>query len=681
MTGESPSTVTTSAAAAVDRLAINAIRFLAVDMVEAAQSGHPGAPMGQAPLAYLLWTRYLRHCPANPDWPDRDRFVLSCGHASALLYALLHLSGYGLTLEDLRGFRQYGSRTPGHPESRLTVGVETTTGPLGQGFGNAVGMAIAKRHLAATFNREGFPVVDHRVWVMASDGDLMEGVSSEASSLAGHLGLADLKVFYDDNRISIDGPTDLAFSDDVARRYAAYGWRVERIADVNDLERVTQVIEAVRDERERPSLVVVRTHIGYGAPTKQDSEEAHGAPLGEAEARGAKRNLDWPEEPAFFVPEEAREPFREAAARGTRLESEWRALFERYRAAHPEAARQFDARLAGALPAGWHEKLPRFAPADGAIATRAASGKVLNAIAADLPQLVGGSADLTGSNNTYLKQFPAFTATEPLGRNLFFGVREHAMGAIANGMALSRMLRPYVGTFLIFSDYMRPPIRLAALMELPVVYVFTHDSIFLGEDGPTHQPVEQLLALRAIPNLTVIRPADANETAAAWRVAIERTSGPTALALTRQALPVLPGTAERAMEGVERGAYVLADCVGDPDLLLIATGSEVQLAMGAQERLAAEGIAARVVSLPSWKLFDSQEADYRESVLPAAVTRRLAVEAAIPLGWERYVGPAGAVLGVERFGASAPWKALREPYGLTVENVVARAKALLGGAR
>ncbi len=681
MTGESPSTVTKSAAAAVDRLAINTIRFLAVDMVERAQSGHPGAPMGQAPLAYLLWTKYLRHCPANPDWPDRDRFVLSCGHASALLYALLHLSGYDLTLADLQGFRQFGSRTAGHPESRLTPGVETTTGPLGQGFGNAVGMAIAKRLLAATFNRDAFPILDYRVWVMASDGDMMEGVSSEASSLAGHLRLAELKVFYDDNRVSIDGSTDLAFSDDVGRRYEAYGWRVQRIADVNDLEQVTQVIEAVRDERERPSLVVVRTHIGYGAPTKQDSEEAHGAPLGAEEARGAKRNLEWPEESSFFVPEEARAPFREAAARGAALESEWRALFTRYRAAHPEAATEFEARLAGALPAGWHEKLPRFAPAESAIATRAASGKVLNAIAADLPQLVGGSADLTGSNNTYLKQFPAFSANEPAGRNFFFGVREHAMGSIANGMALSRMLRPYVGTFLIFSDYMRPPIRLAALMELPVVYVFTHDSIFLGEDGPTHQPVEQLLALRAIPNLTLIRPADANETAAAWRVAIERTAGPTALALTRQALPVLTGTAERAMEGVARGGYVLADCVGEPDLLLIATGSEVQLAMGAQERLAADGIAARVVSLPSWQLFDAQEASYRESVLPAAVTRRLAVEAATPLGWERYVGPAGAVLGVERFGASAPWKALREPYGLTVENVVARAKAVLNSAR
>ncbi len=677
MTGESPSTVTQSAAAAVDRLAINAIRFLAVDMVERAQSGHPGAPMGQAPLAYLLWTRYLRHCPANPDWPDRDRFVLSCGHASALLYALLHLSGYDLALEDLHGFRQYGSRTPGHPESRLTAGVETTTGPLGQGFGNAVGMAIARRHLAAAFNREGFPVVDHRVWVMASDGDLMEGVSSEASSLAGHLRLADLKVFYDDNKVSIDGSTDLAFSDDVARRYASYGWRVERVADVNDLDEVERAIEAVASERERPSLVVVRTHIGYGAPTKQDSEEAHGAPLGAEEARGAKRNLDWPEERSFFVPEEARAPFREAAARGGALESEWRALFSRYRAAHPEAARQFEARLAGALPAGWHEKLPRFAPTDGAIATRAASGKVLNAIAADLPQLVGGSADLTGSNNTYLKQFPAFTATERGGRNLFFGVREHAMGAIANGLALSRMLRPYVGTFLIFSDYMRPPIRLAALMELPVVYVFTHDSIFLGEDGPTHQPVEQLLALRAIPNLTVIRPADANETAAAWRVAIERTTGPTALALTRQAVPVLPGTADSASEGVARGAYVLADVATTPDLLLLATGSEVQLALGARDLLAAEGIAVRVVSFPSWELFDSQEVSYRKSVLPAAVTRRLAVEAATPLGWERYVGSAGAVLGVERFGASAPWKALREPYGLTVENVVARARAMV----
>ncbi len=681
MTPENLPSVTTDAAVEVDRLAINTLRFLAVDMVERAQSGHPGAPMGLAPLAYLLWTRTLRHDPADPAWPNRDRFVLSCGHASALLYALLHLSGYDLTREDLEGFRQLGSRTPGHPENFLTPGVETTTGPLGQGFGNAVGMAIAKRMLAASFNREGFPLLDYRVWVLASDGDVMEGITSEASSLAAHLRLSELKVFYDDNRISIDGPTDLAMSEDVGRRYEAYGWRVERVADVNDLDAVSRAIAAVEVESERPSLVVVRTHIGYGAPSKQDSEEAHGAPLGEAEARAAKRALEWPEEPAFHVPEEARDPFRRAAERGAALEKAWRELLERYRAAHPRAAEELAARLAGRLPAGWQEKLPRFAPAGGAIATRAASGKVLNAIAADLPQLVGGSADLTGSNNTRLEGYPVFTASEHGGRNLHFGVREHAMGAIASGIALSRLLRPYVGTFLIFSDYMRPAIRLAALMGLPIVYVFTHDSIFLGEDGPTHQPVEHLLALRAIPNLVVVRPADANEVAAAWRVAIERTDGPTALALTRQAVPVLAGTAERAMAGVARGGYVLAEGGDRPEVVLIASGSEVQLAMGAQERLAAEGIGARVVSLPSWRLFDAQDPDYREQVLPAAQPRRLSIEAGTPLGWERYVGPQGACLGVERFGASAPWKALREPYGFTVENVVARAKALLQLAR
>jgi len=669
--------MTDSVAVDVDRLAVDTLRFLAVDMVEAAQSGHPGAPMGQAPLAYLLWTRYLRFDPRDPDWPDRDRFVLSCGHASALLYGLLHLSGYDLPMEELRAFRQWGSRTPGHPESFLTPGVETTTGPLGQGLGNALGMAIARRMLGATFNRAGFPLFDHRVWVIASDGDMMEGISSEASSLAGHLALGELVVFYDDNGISIDGSTDLAMSEDVGRRYEAYGWHVQRVADVNDLAALRAAIEAARDETERPSLVVVRTHIGYGSPGKQDSAEAHGAPLGADEVAAAKENLGWPLAPTFHVPDEARVPFRRAAERGAGLRRDWEALVERYGEAHPEAAERLAARRAGRLPEGWTERLPRWTPADGAIATRKASGAVLNAIAGEVETLVGGSADLTGSNNTYLKGFADVSAAEPGGRNLYFGVREHAMGSALNGMALSRLLRPYGGTFLIFSDYMRPAIRLAALMGLPVVYVFTHDSIFLGEDGPTHQPISQLLSLRSIPGLTVIRPADANEVAAAWRVAIERTDGPTALALTRQGLPVLEGTAERAMEGVARGGYVLLDCDGAPEVLLIGTGSEVQLALGAARALQADGVAARAVSLPSWELFDAQDAAYRDAVLPPSVTRRLAVEAATRLAWERYVGSGGDVLGIDGYGASAPWKRIAEEYGFTVEHVLERARRLL----
>jgi transketolase len=669
--------MTESPAVDVDRLAVDTLRFLAVDMVEAAQSGHPGAPMGQAPLAYLLWTRYLRFDPRDPDWPDRDRFVLSCGHASALLYGLLHLSGYDLPMEELRAFRQWGSRTPGHPESFLTPGVETTTGPLGQGLGNAVGMAIARRMLGATFNRAGFPLFDHRVWVIASDGDMMEGIASEASSLAGHLKLGELVVFYDDNEISIDGSTDLAMSEDVGRRYEAYGWHVQRVADVNDLDAVAAAIEAARDEAERPSLVVVRTHIGYGSPGKQDSAEAHGAPLGATEVTAAKENLGWPLEPTFHVPDEARATFRRAAERGAGLRRDWEALVERYGEAHPEAAERLAARRAGRLPAGWTARLPRWTPADGAIATRKASGAVLNAIAGEVETLVGGSADLTGSNNTYLKGFADVSAAEPGGRNLYFGVREHAMGSALNGMALSRLLRPYGGTFLIFSDYMRPAIRLAALMGLPVIYVFTHDSIFLGEDGPTHQPISQLLSLRSIPHLTVIRPADANEVAAAWRVAIERTDGPTALALTRQGLPVLEGTAQKAMEGVARGGYVLVDGEREPEIVLIGTGSEVQLAVGAARALQAEGVAARAVSLPSWELFDAQDVAYRDAVLPPAITRRLAVEAATPLAWERYVGSGGGVLGIDGYGASAPWKRIAGEYGFTVEHVLERARRLL----
>ncbi|HVT60201.1 MAG TPA: transketolase [Thermoanaerobaculia bacterium] len=673
--------VETGVAQDVDQLAINTIRFLAVDMVEKANSGHPGAPLGLAPLAYVLWTRYLRHDPEDPDWPGRDRFVLSAGHASALLYALLHLCGYDLPMSELQRFRQLGSRTPGHPEHELTRGVETTTGPLGQGMGNSVGMAIAARKAAAAFNRDGFPLFDSRVWVVASDGDMMEGISSEVSSLAGHLRLGNLKVFYDDNAVSLDGPTSLSFSDDVGKRYEAYGWRIERVADGNDLAALGRAIAAVEAESERPSLVLVRTVIGYGSPKKQGTSAAHGSPLGKDETIATKQALGWPLEPAFYVPEEARSKFAEVGERGRRLRADWQDLLRRYEAAHPDAAADLAARLAGRLPDGWQEALPSFSPADAAIATRAASGKVLNAIAPRLPQLVGGSADLSTSNDTMIKGEPNFARDQPGGRNFFFGVREHGMGSILSGIALSRLWIPYGGTFLIFSDYMRPPIRLAAMMKLQVIYVYTHDSIFLGEDGPTHEPIEQLAGLRAIPGMTVIRPADACETAAAWRTALEHRDGPTALVLTRQNLPILEETQRGAPAGVPRGAYVLSDPPGggEPDILLLATGSEVSLIHEAGKRLAGEGIKARLVSMPSWELFDRQPAEYRDQVLPPAVRRRLAVEAAGPLGWHKYVGDAGQIHCMRRFGASAPAKALAQEFGYTPENVAALAREMLGG--
>ncbi|MDX1501742.1 MAG: transketolase [Thermoanaerobaculia bacterium] len=662
----------------VDTLAINTIRFLAVDMVERAKSGHPGAPMGQAALGYLLFTRHLRHDPTDPGWPDRDRFVLSCGHASALLYTLLHLSGYDLPMEELQRFRQLGSRTAGHPESHLTPGVETTTGPLGQGLGNAVGMAIAQRMAAATFNVDDYPVVDHRIWALASDGDLMEGVASEACSLAGHHRLGRLNVFYDDNRISIDGPTSLTFTEDVGRRFEAYGWQVLRVADGNDLAALDEATRMAAAEEGRPTLVVVRTHIGYGSPGKQDTAAAHGAPLGPEEVAATRRALGWPEE-AFHVPEETREVFAAARQRGRRTHTEWRELFERYAAEHPGPAADFRARLEGRLPDGWEAGLPRFSPDDGPLATRKASGAVIAGIAPRLPWLAGGSADLAGSNNTYQKGAGDFSPGNPGAPNIHFGVREHAMGAVLNGMALTRMQIPYGGTFLIFSDYMRPSVRLAALMGLPVLYIFTHDSIFLGEDGPTHQPVSQLMGLRAIPNLTVIRPGDANETVEGWRLALANRTGPTALVLTRQKLPILAETAARAATGVPRGGYVLADAEGgEPEALLIATGSEVPLALAAREKLAGEGVPVRVVSLPCWEVFGAQNREYRDSVLPPGVRKRLAVEAGSPLGWERWVGDAGDVLGVERFGASAPYQDLATEYGFTVDNVVRRLRALLG---
>ncbi len=661
----------------LDRLCINTVRTLAMDAVQQADSGHPGTPMALAPLAYVLWQRHLRYNPANPDWFGRDRFVLSAGHACMLLYAVLYLTGYDLSLDDIKQFRQWGSRTPGHSEHGLTPGVEATTGPLGQGVGNAVGMALAEAHLATLFNRPGHAIVDHCTYFVASDGDMMEGVSHEACSLAGHLKLGKLIGIYDDNRITIDGKTDLTFSDDTARRFESYGWHVERVADGNDLGALDAALAAARRQGDRPSLVIVRTHIAYGSPHKQDTPEAHGAPLGAEEVKLTKQRLGWPSLEPFYVPEESLEHWRRVRDRGARLEAEWRKRHDTYRAAHPDLAAELERRLAGRLPEAWDADLPAFAPTD-AQATRAASGKVLNAVAAKLPELIGGSADLAGSTNVVFKNGGDVAAGSWGARNIHFGVREHGMGAIMNGLALHGGVRPVGSTFLIFSDYMRPPIRLAALCHLPAIYVFTHDSIGLGEDGPTHQPIEQLAGLRAIPNLTVIRPADPTEVVEAWRAAILHTSGPVALVFTRQKVSVIDRARYGPANGLRLGAYVLADAPGGkPAVILIASGSEVELVLGAYEQLVAAGLAARVVSMPSMEFFASQPQEYRDAVLPPAVGARLAVEAASPQPWYRWVGDRGAVLGLERFGASAPYQRIYRELGLTVENIVRRAKQLL----
>jgi transketolase len=647
-----------------------------MDGVQTAKPGPPAIPMGIADVASVLWTRFLKHNPPDPAWPNRDRFVLSAGHGSMLLYSLLYLTGYDLPLDELKRFRQWGSRTPGHPEHGLTPGVETTTGPLGQGFANGVGMAIAERFLAATFNRPGFPIFDHYIYAIVSDGDLMEGVSHEAASLAGHLGLGKIIYLYDDNEISIEGSTDLAFTEDVPARFCAYGWHVQEV-DGYDLPAIEAAIRAAQAETERPSLIVCHTHIAYGSPNKHDSASAHGEPLGEEEVRLTKEALGWPPDAQFRVPDEALAVFRRAVEQGRAAQAEWQELFTRYAREYPQEAALLQRLWAGDLPEGWEKALPAFTPADGDMATRQASGVVLNALAPVLPTLIGGSADLAPSNNTLLKGYADFQKATPTGRNFHFGVREHAMGSILNGMALYGGVIPYGGTFLVFSDYMRPAVRLAALMEQRVVYVWTHDSVWLGEDGPTHQPVEHLMALRAIPNLVVIRPCDANETAAAWRVALERREGPTALALTRQKLPILAETARDASETVARGAYVLAEASGAIDVILIATGSEVHLALEARKLLAEKGVAARVVSMPSWELFDAQEPAYREAVLPSSVAARLAIEAGVTQGWEKYVGPDGAVVGLDRFGASAPYKVLMEQFGFTPQAVAERALELL----
>ncbi len=650
--------------------AINTIRFLAADAVQQANSGHPGLPMGGAAMAFTLWTRHLRHNPRNPKWAGRDRFILSGGHGSMLLYALLHLTGYDLSLEEIKRFRQFGSQTPGHPEYGLTPGVETTTGPLGQGFGQGVGMAIAATHLAAEFNKPGHEIIQSYIYGIVTDGDLMEGISSEAASLAGHLQLGRIIYLYDDNHISIDGSTDLAFTEDRGGRFETYGWHVQTVADGNDVEAIDAAIRAAKADP-RPSLIAVRTTIGFGAPKKQGTSKAHGEPLGDEELNAAKQNLGWPLEPRFLIPGDVLEFYREAVERGRASETDWMQRFDAYKKAYPELGAELQRRLDRELPRGWDADLPTF-PADAkGMATRVSSGKTLNALAAKLPELVGGSADLTPSNNTRFEEAGDFQKDNPTGRYLRFGVREHAMAAALNGMNLFGGLIAYGGTFLVFSDYMKPAIRIAAISGIPSIFVFTHDSVGLGEDGPTHQPIEHLMALRATPHLTVIRPADANEVVEAWKFAIAHKTGPTALALTRQGVPTLEGT-NRGL--LSRGAYVLKDFGENPQLILIASGSEVSLIYSAAEKLFAEGTAVRVVSFPSWELFEQQDEAYRESVLPQNVTKRLAVEAGATLGWERY---ATSVIGLDHYGASALYKVIFEKFGFTVENVVKRAKELL----
>ena len=650
----------------LDRLAIDTIRTLSMDAVQKANSGHPGAPMGAAPMAYVLWTRFLRHAPTRPDWPDRDRFVLSAGHASMLLYSLLHLTGYGLGLDELQQFRQWGSRTPGHPEHGLTPGVEATTGPLGQGFANAVGMAIAERRLAHEFNRPGHELIDHWTYVIASDGDLQEGIASEAASLAGHLRLGKLVVLYDDNHIQLDGPTDMAWSEDAPKRFAAYGWDVARVEDGNDLASLERAITGARTN-DKPSLIAVRTHIGFGSPHKQDTQKAHGSPLGEDEVRLTKEGYGWDPDQHFLVPPEVAETMGRAVDEGAERVGAWEQRLTDYAAAFPDEARELRRRLASEIRGDAFDGLRTY-PVGEELATRQASQATIQALAGPVPELFGGSADLSESNLTLVKDAGDF-GPEDAGRNLWFGVREHAMGGAANGIAYHGGFIPYAGTFLNFSDYMRGSVRLAAIAGLHVIYVWTHDSVGLGEDGPTHQPIEHYAALRAMPNLWFMRPGDANEATAAWHVAVERRGGPVALALTRQKLPTLAGTPELAPEGVRRGGYVLR-AGGDPlELILIATGSELQLAMAAAELLEADGIAARVVSLPCWEAFDAQPPAYRDEVLPPAVRRRVTIEAGATTGWERYAGDEGAIIGIDHFGASAPAGTIFEKLGFTADRV------------
>ena len=677
----------------LDRLCINTIRMLSVDMVQEANSGHPGLPLGAAPMAYTLWTKFLKHNPENPKWPDRDRFVLSAGHGSALLYSLLHLTGY-LPLEEIKRFRQWGSKTPGHPEYGETPGVECTTGPLGQGFAMGVGMAMAERFLASHFNRPGMQIVDHYTYGLVSDGDLMEGVAAEAASLAGHLKLGKLIYLYDNNSITLAGETRLVFTEDVPGRFEAYGWHVQTVEDGNDVEAIARAIDKARQENSRPSLILVKTHIGYGSPGKQDTFEAHGSPLGAEEVAATKKNLGWPPQPKFFIPEEVRAHFQKATAHGKKLEEDWNRNLESYRKALPEFAQQWKQWMNLELPEGWAKDLPGYSPDPKGVATRAAGGKIMNALAPHVPFLIGGSADLNPSTNTVLQGRGNFQPPRPeeapvqgaesgpwsySGANIHFGVREHAMGSILNGIALHGGVLPFGSTFLVFSDYMRPAIRLAALMKLRVIYVFTHDSVALGEDGPTHQPVEHIAALRSIPGLTVIRPGDANEAAEAWKVAVEHKEGPVALLMTRQAVPVIDRTRFSPAEGLKHGAYVLADSPsGRPEVLILASGSEIQPALAAYQKLTEERISARLVSMPSWELFENQPEEYKNRVIPRESLIRVSMEAGVTQGWHKYIGSGGEAIGIDHFGASAPAKVLLEKFGFTPENIVRRAKDLLG---
>ena len=662
----------------LDELSVDTIRTLAIDAVQKAESGHPGLPLGAAPMAYVLWQRHLKHNPRDPKWADRDRFVLSAGHGCMLLYCLLYLTGYDLTLDDLKAFRQWGSRTPGHPEFRLTPGVEATTGPLGQGTANAIGMAITERLLAGRFNRPSHEIVNHRTWAIVSDGDLMEGISGEASSLAGHLQLGKLTFLYDSNEVTLDGPASVTFTEDVGKRYEAYGWQVLRVPDGNtDLDAIDHAIEAAKAELVRPTLIVVKTTLGYGSPNKAGTSEAHGSPLGKDEVVRTKKNLGWEWDEPFYVPQDALQNFRRAVDRGQSAESGWRERFARYETEHPDLAEEWKRWMSGDLPDGWDANLPRFTAGEKE-ATRTAGGKAMNAIAETVPWLVGGDADLGVSTNTTLKKYGSFEATTGTGRNFHFGVREHAMAGIANGICYHGGPRPFVATFFCFSDYMRPSVRLAALNELPVLFVWTHDSIGLGEDGPTHQPVEHLMSLRAMPGMTVIRPADANETVEAWRAAMRHREGPVGLVLSRQKLPVFDREKFAPASGLARGAYVMAEAEGgSPRLILIASGSEVSLAVQAREKLEAEGVATRLVSMPCWEFFERESPEYRESVLPASVTGRLSIEAGVSLGWKQWVGDRGDSVSLERYGASAPGEVVLKELGFSVDNVVRRAKALL----
>jgi len=661
----------------IDDLCINAIRVLAMDAVQKADSGHPGTPMALAPLAYVLWGRHLRFNPADPAWLDRDRFVLSAGHASMLLYSVFYLTGYDLTLDDIKQFRQWGSKTPGHPEYRDTPGVETTTGPLGQGFGNAVGMAVGETLLGSLFNRPDHTVIDHHTYFIASDGDMMEGVSHESASFAGHARLGKIVGFYDDNHITIEGNTSLTYSDDVQRRFEGYHWHVQRVDDANDLDALDAAIVAAKAEKERPSLIIVRSHIGFGSPHKHDTAEAHGSPLGVEEVKLTKEALGYPSLEPFYVAPEALAHWRNIGARGAPLQSEWQKRYDSYKSANPDVAAELERRLRGDLLDGWEDLIPTFTAENGNVASRAASGAVINAIAPKIPELIGGSADLASSTDTIVKGAPSFGPDDHSGRNFHFGIREHGMGAIMNGMAVHGGIIPYGATFLIFSDYMRPPIRLAAIMKIQTIYVYTHDSIGLGEDGPTHQPVEQLSGLRAVPNITLIRPADASETAEAWRVAIKHRDGPIALVLTRQKLAFIDRTKYAAASGLANGAYVLSDTPGGPpQVVLMSSGSEVALILEAQQRLATEGIRTRTVSMPSMELFARRPVEYRNSVLPPGV-KRIAIEAAHPMSWYRWVGDDGVIIGIERFGASAPYKEIYEHLGITADKLVEAAKKLV----